>query len=255
MIYSYNEVKKLVKLLNKIFLLFIFIISSLIFILFIIPYNNQFYSILEYKHKLLKNTSSPKIILVGGSSVFSGIDSELLSKKTRLNVVNMAFYFGLGLKFMINEIRDHINENDIIIILPEYAHYYMPEIYNGLPDSLEFLIHSPNDTFKPLFMNKKHVYNVFIKDIQKTLKCIQNVISQKFKNIPYFIYNKKRKKIYNINKYGDLKIDDNKKMKKAINNFYIDKNINMDVIIFINNFNKYIMIPLQKGYYIFNFLQ
>jgi hypothetical protein len=72
------------------------------------------------KQTLLQNTPSPRIILVGGSSVAFGFDSKELSKITEMPVVNLGLAVGLGVRFILESIRPYLNEGDIIILSPEY---------------------------------------------------------------------------------------------------------------------------------------
>lgn len=72
------------------------------------------------KQTLLQNTPSPRIILVGGSSVAFGFDSHELSKITGMPVVNMGLAVDLGVRFILESIKPYLNEGDIIILSPEY---------------------------------------------------------------------------------------------------------------------------------------
>eukprot|EP00388_Colpodella_angusta_P001719 GDKJ01005258.1.p1 GENE.GDKJ01005258.1~~GDKJ01005258.1.p1 ORF type:complete len:311 (-),score=13.91 GDKJ01005258.1:1286-2218(-) len=72
------------------------------------------------KHKRLSIISTPKIILVGGSNVMFGYNSVFMEKKLKMPVQNMALAAGLGLSFMLNEIKNNAEKGDIVILSSEY---------------------------------------------------------------------------------------------------------------------------------------
>lgn len=77
---------------------------------------NDYMAAMIYKHQLLKNIPGPRIIIVGDSNVAFGIDSHEVEKVLNYKVINMGLHIGLGLDFMLNEIKDDIRPDDIIII-------------------------------------------------------------------------------------------------------------------------------------------
>jgi hypothetical protein len=72
------------------------------------------------KHKYASSISSPKIVLVGGSNVAFGINSQILGEKTNLPVVNMALLAPLGIRFILSDAANYINKGDIVIMSFEY---------------------------------------------------------------------------------------------------------------------------------------
>ncbi|MDF2437009.1 MAG: hypothetical protein K0Q95_1385 [Bacteroidota bacterium] len=99
----------------------------LIFILVISP-SEEFKKSLLYSHldkkELLINTPAPRIIFVGGSNLSFGLNSQIISDSLKLNPVNTAIHISLGLKFMLANIQRDMHENDIVIISPEYEHFF-----------------------------------------------------------------------------------------------------------------------------------
>jgi len=81
------------------------------------------------KMKLLENTLSPKMVLVGGSNIAFGLDSTKTRQAFGLPVVNMGLHSGLGLKFMLDQVKPYINKNDIVVIVPEYSQYVGDSFY------------------------------------------------------------------------------------------------------------------------------
>ncbi|HVD61344.1 MAG TPA: hypothetical protein VNC11_10775, partial [Gemmatimonadaceae bacterium] len=65
--------------------------------------NNYLAAVLE-KDRLIRNTPSPKVILVGGSNLAFGIDSKLMQDSLGLRVVNMGLYAKLGLRYMLAQV-------------------------------------------------------------------------------------------------------------------------------------------------------
>ncbi len=66
---------------------------------------------------------SPKLIIVGGSGSAYSIDSKMLEDSLNIPVVNMATAYGLGLEFMLEEVKESIGKGDKILVIPEY---YLP---------------------------------------------------------------------------------------------------------------------------------
>ena len=81
------------------------------------------YSVID-KTELLKNSHSPKIILVGGSNIGFGMNSPELEKKTGYKVANMGVHGGYGLLFYIKQSEDYIRKGDVIVVSPEYRNFY-----------------------------------------------------------------------------------------------------------------------------------
>jgi len=107
---------------------FFLTISTLLLIGFLIPSNlikeNLHYSIYD-KHQLLAAKKvKPRIILVGGSNLSFGIYSPLIEQEFDMEVINSAIHAGYGLKYIIDDIKPFIKERDIVILAPEYSHFF-----------------------------------------------------------------------------------------------------------------------------------
>jgi hypothetical protein len=81
---------------------------------------NAFTAALVDKHRYAQSISSPKIVLVGGSNLAFGINSRLLSEKTKMPVVNMALLAPLGIHFILSDAAGYIKKGDIVIMSFEY---------------------------------------------------------------------------------------------------------------------------------------
>ena len=102
-------------------------------------YSDSYYAGLPLKYDRLKNTPSPRIIVIGGSSTAFGIDSKITEKETGEPCVNFGLYAAIGLKPMLDLSASLIRPGDTIIICPEidsqmYSDY---EGYNSLWKSCE----------------------------------------------------------------------------------------------------------------------
>ena len=66
----------------------------------------------------------PRVILIGGSNLAFGIDSQLLAQKLGAPVVNYGLEGGLGLTILLNSLQDNMRPGDIVVISPEYELFY-----------------------------------------------------------------------------------------------------------------------------------
>lgn len=77
------------------------------------------------KETLSKTTlGNPRIIFAGGSSSAFGIDSELVEHQTGMKTINTGLHANLGLRFMLSALRDKIGPGDIVVVVPEYSHFF-----------------------------------------------------------------------------------------------------------------------------------
>lgn len=72
------------------------------------------------KEALLKNTSSPKVIIIGGSNAAFGFDSKEIAGALGMPVVNTGLQAGLGLHYSLNFVKPYIHTGDILLVSPEY---------------------------------------------------------------------------------------------------------------------------------------
>ena len=120
----------------KFFCLIALIVSSYAGVLIVVNANdsNRFLAAAIDKHALLKQMPSPKIVIIGGSNVALSIDGALLEHELGLPTVNMGLHGGLGLRYMLNEVKPYLGKGDVIVIVPEYQQFL------GLLDGDETLI-------------------------------------------------------------------------------------------------------------------
>lgn len=82
------------------------------------------YASVRDKHLLLENQTPPRIIFVGGSGIALGLDSTLIETEMQRPVINMGVNAGFGLHYMLDEVRPYLQSGDLVIVVPEYEHFY-----------------------------------------------------------------------------------------------------------------------------------
>jgi hypothetical protein len=76
------------------------------------------------KDDLLKYTEQPRIIFVGGSNLSLGLNSHMIKDSLKLNPINTAVNAYVGLKYMLDNVIQYVKDGDIIVLVPEYFHFY-----------------------------------------------------------------------------------------------------------------------------------
>lgn len=99
------------------------------------PDDKHLYQASLLKSKLLQDTPSPRIIIVGGSNVAFGIDSELMEQELGIPVINDGLHVALGIA-PLNEIKDYLRPGDIVIISLEYYNFTDEQSFYGQPQYL-----------------------------------------------------------------------------------------------------------------------
>jgi hypothetical protein len=87
------------------------------------PYNHDLAAILN-KRDLLKQELPDRIIFVGGSGLYSALDSGMVQERLGRPVVNMGLYAGFGVTALLREIRPYLHAGDAVVIVPEYGVVY-----------------------------------------------------------------------------------------------------------------------------------
>lgn len=68
----------------------------------------------------LDSVAGPRLVLVAGSSAAFGFDGRELGNQLGVNVVNTGLHSGLGLRFMVDNLRDRLRPGDTVVLIPEY---------------------------------------------------------------------------------------------------------------------------------------
>ncbi len=102
---------------------------SIILPLIVLPIHDDYFLAQDSKNQLLEKTYEyNRIILVGGSNVAFGFNSEMLSDSLSCPVVNMGLHAGLGMKFILDNTSQYLHAGDILVVSPEYEQFFV-----GLP--------------------------------------------------------------------------------------------------------------------------
>lgn len=87
-------------------------------------YGESYYAELPEMYEKLKTTEGPKIVIVGGSNIAFGVDSELLEELLaqcgyEYTVCNFGLYAAVGTSAMLELSKNHLNEGDIVVLAIE----------------------------------------------------------------------------------------------------------------------------------------
>lgn len=166
--------------------------------------DNYLAAVLE-KDRLIRNTPSPKIILVGGSNLAFGIDSKEMEDSLGLRVVNMGLYAKLGLKYMLAQVRPYIRQGDVVVVVPEYDQFY-GDYANGDNTLNTALLYAPADRI-PDFIRSYSIVDVVLRPRVENarrsfLKAAAAAIGRESQFFPPDtnpVYNR-----HSFNQYGDV---------------------------------------------------
>ena len=160
-------------------------------------YSKTYYAALVDKVKRLDSLKNEKkIILIGGSNVAFGFNSQLIEEEfPEYKVVNFGLYAMLGTKIMMDLALNSVNEGDMVFISPEI---------NSQSTSLYF---DPTSTLKAIEDNI-NILNRLSKDNKNSVigsyyDFVINRGKQKEIIIPQGVYQRK-----NFNIYGDIYYDE-----------------------------------------------
>ena len=68
------------------------------------------------KYERLRTVEGEKVVIIGGSSVAFGVNSERMERYLGRPVVNFGLYGPLGTTIMLDLTRGHIHEGDIVVM-------------------------------------------------------------------------------------------------------------------------------------------
>ncbi len=82
---------------------------------------NSYLATIIDKMYLLDSLPSPRLILMSGSSMAFGVNSDLLSTELEIPVVNASLHFKLGSRFMMDQLKSTVRKGDIVLLTLEYV--------------------------------------------------------------------------------------------------------------------------------------
>lgn len=204
-------------------------ILILLLIIYFLPIQKPYLGEIIQKHKLLESIPGKRLIIVGGSNVAYGMDSERLEKFVHVPVINMGLHGYLGLRFILNDIYPFLHQGDTVVLIPEYEHFYN-DFLEGSSYKLSELLDTYPVGIRSLGISRfRALLNDFIPMLRSK---ILRYFSEKDNN-PTF-------NIEMFNSYGDV----NDKFKKTSNSpiendGYVKTSdrFNPNSIIFLNEIN------------------
>jgi hypothetical protein len=109
------------RLLIKIVLLLLLVLV-LVCALFLlpVPYSHNLSTIVN-KRDLLKDGRRDRVVFVGGSGLFDGLDSRMVEERLGRPVVNMGLYYGFAVTPLLHAITPYLHSGDTVVIVPEYG--------------------------------------------------------------------------------------------------------------------------------------
>jgi hypothetical protein len=216
---------------------FSFFILLIILIGFLLPptprYNQSIFFSQKIKDSLLKNTSKPRLILVGGSNISMGINSQILKDSLKLNPINTSIHAALGLKYMMDHNFKYLKDGDQVILIPEYQQYFDNFSYGMDREEMFQII---------LNYNISEIRKLNLKQFLNLLKFIPSFALSKFKFQEYY-YDKNELFMYasdGYNEYGDFVKHWHLKNTKDSIDKKIGLKINLDLIKEIKNYKMYL---------------
>lgn len=221
-------------------LLFAFLVVGLGTLAVFIPdygnRGNMLYSILD-KHERLDSISQPKMIFAGGSNLAFGLDSRKVQEAFGMPVVNMGIHAGLGLKFILDDVRPYLGRGDVVVIVPEYPHFYdkYPSVFYGQDELLTMIFDIVPEERKYISLKQwTHLYRGLPNYVGNKYYCLL-----KYGRKPKTV--KGKAKAYqrsSFNKYGDITAHLEMGYAGTPPIPEVDHPANLDAIEYINEFGR-----------------
>jgi len=162
---------------------------------------NDYMAAMIDKHERADQIGSPKIVIAGGSNIAFNIDSERVQDELKMPVVNLGLNVGLGLNFILEELKDISSENDVVFLFMTYfedldglyalrkhtiEHYSQARIYHQFSLNQEMVIHTRN--------TRNNLRN----------KIVSTILGSNRQNEPEFMGDESIYKRNNFNEFGDF---------------------------------------------------
>lgn len=111
-------------------------------VFYLVPDETDYARVSLIKHRRLAEAPSPRLVLVGGSNLAYGLDSERLEAKTGCPAVNMGMNGLFGVRYMLAEVRSSVRPNDVIVIALEYDSF-LKSVDGNFTDHAMVTKHNP----------------------------------------------------------------------------------------------------------------
>lgn len=158
--------------------------------------NDDYSLIYDIKCEQLQKIESPKLVLMGGSSVPLGYDTKTLSDSLHVNAYNFGVTSQFGNKYIVEDMHRFMKEGDILVLSLEYVSFLNEGVENGCETEMcELLRYN-----KHVNWNDINLAQIKVGITGLPLICKKNVMSaiHPTGNLPYFVYKKS-----GFNEFGD----------------------------------------------------
>lgn len=119
-------------------------------------YSETYYAALGKQYDRLCSTEGEKVIVVGGSNIAFGLDSELFESLYGSPSIAFGLYGSLGVKVMMDLSKADIGKGDIVVLAPEISaeatslYFGAESVLKATEGRLDILAHVGRDNFKDL---------------------------------------------------------------------------------------------------------
>jgi len=97
----------------------------IVFVILVMPKSrSSAYNLYNYKMSLIDTVSSPRLIFVSGSSLYTSLDSKRIEDSLHVHVINSGLHAGIGLKYAIDDVARGVKKGDLLAIGAEYPQFY-----------------------------------------------------------------------------------------------------------------------------------
>jgi len=143
------------------------------------------------KNLLLKETQPPRIIFVGGSNLSFGLNSQMIKDSLQINPINTAIHASIGIKFMLDNTLEYVQNGDIIVLVPEYSHFYRSLNYGS------------EELMRTIFdVDLKNIKDLNVFQIVNIIPYLPKYSLTKFKINEYL--NVKESDVYSVNSFNEF---------------------------------------------------
>ncbi len=209
------------------------------------PDEKHFYQASLLKSDLLRSIPSPRIIIVGGSNVAFGIDSERMEQELGIPVINDGLHVALGIA-PLNEIKHYLRAGDIVIISLEYYNFTDEQSFYGQPQYLADWVEFSPERIWYLHEPYKQAASIFTIMLERKIN----------RQLNYYLYgfsHEAERGFYTgnlFNKHGDFigHLGENANKHFEIDDSAYPINLIKDAYVYLEDFNQY---ALSKGAMVF----
>lgn len=111
-------------LLKSLLVICLFVMTNVVLLWGIPKDGNAYECAYPQKIGLVEKTPSPRIILIGGSTVAFGTDSKRMMDSLHCHVVNFGLNKGVGIRYLLDDCLQYIRQGDVVVLQIEYDNFF-----------------------------------------------------------------------------------------------------------------------------------